>query len=39
MLKVVSDACDGTIEDWESRVGRLRPTLIEAARELVAELK
>lgn len=39
MLKVVSDACDGTIEDWESRVERLRPTLIEAARELVAELK
>ena len=39
MLKVVSDACDGTIEDWESRVERLRPTLIEAARELIAELK
>ena len=39
MLKVVSDACDGTIEDWESRVERLRPTLIEAARELVAVLK
>ncbi|MBO4993197.1 MAG: hypothetical protein J6C60_02935 [Alistipes sp.] len=39
MFKVVSDACDGTIEDWESRVERLRPTLIEAARELIAELK
>lgn len=39
MLKVVSDACDGTIEDWESRVERLRPTLVKAARELVAELK
>ena len=39
MLKVVSDACDGTIEDWESRVERLRPTLIEAARELIAVLK
>ena len=39
MLKVVSDACDGTIEDWESRVERLRPTLVKAARELVAVLK
>lgn len=39
MLKVVSDACDGTIGDWESRVERLRPTLIEAARELIAVLK
>lgn len=39
MLKVVSDACDGTIEDWESRVERLRPTLVKAAGELIAELK
>lgn len=39
MLKVVSDACDGTIEDWESRVERLRPTLVKAAEELVAVLK
>ena len=39
MLKVVSDACDGTIEDWESRVERLRPTLVKAAGELVAMLK
>lgn len=39
MLKVVSDACDGTIEDWESRVERLRPTLVKAAGELIAVLK
>lgn len=38
MLKVVSDACDGTPEDWESRIVRLRPTLVEAAEELVAEI-
>jgi hypothetical protein len=39
MLKVVSDACDGTIEDWESRVERLRPTLVEAAEELIEAIK
>lgn len=39
MLKVVSDACDGTIEDWESRVERLRPTLVEAAKELIEAIK
>ena len=39
MLKVVSDACDGTIEDWESRVERLQPTLVEAAKELIEAIK
>lgn len=38
LLKVVSDACDGTIEDWESRIERLRPTIIGAIEELLDQI-
>lgn len=38
MLKIVSDACDGTPEDWESRIRTLRPKVVSAVEELIAEI-
>jgi hypothetical protein len=38
MVKVVSDGCDGTVDDWQTRIERLRPTLLAAAQELLNEI-
>lgn len=38
MVKVVSDGCDGTVDDWQTRIERLRPTLLAAAQELLSEI-
>ena len=38
MVKVVSDGCDGTVDDWQTRIERLRPTLLAAAQELLKEI-
>ena len=38
MIKVVSDGCDGTVDDWQTRIERLRPTLLEAALQLIEEI-
>lgn len=35
ILKIISDACDGTVEDWNSRIVRLRPHLFEALYNLI----
>ncbi len=38
MIKVVSDGCDGTVDDWQTRIERLRPTLLTAAQQLLEEI-
>ena len=38
MIKVVSDGCDGTVDDWQTRIERLRPTLLAAAQQLIEEI-
>lgn len=38
MVKVVSDGCNGTVDDWQTRIERLRPTLLAAAQELLSEI-
>ena len=38
MIKVVSDGCDGSVEDWQTRIERLRPTLLAAAEQLLDEI-
>lgn len=38
MIKVVSDGCDGTVDDWQSRIERLRPTLLAATQELLNDI-
>lgn len=38
MIKVVSDGCDGTVDDWQTRIERLRPTLLAAAQQLLEEI-
>ena len=38
MIKVVSDGCDGSVEDWQTRIERLRPTLLDAAQKLLDEI-
>ncbi len=38
MIKVVSDGCDGSVEDWQTRIERLRPTLLAAAQELLEKI-
>lgn len=35
MAKVVSDGCDGSIGDWESRIVSLRPKVRSAAEEII----
>ena len=38
MIKVVSDGCDGTVDDWQTRIERLRPTLLAAAQQLLEKI-
>lgn len=38
MIKVVSDGCDGTVDDWQTRIERLRPTLLSATQQLIDEI-
>ena len=38
MIKVVSDGCDGTVDDWQTRIERLRPTLLAAAQQLIEDI-
>ena len=38
MIKVVSDGCDGSVEDWQTRIERLRPMLLAAAEKLLDEI-
>lgn len=35
MAKIVSDGCDGSVGDWESRITSLRPTVRAAAEEII----
>lgn len=39
MIKVVSDGCDGTVDDWQSRILRLRPTLQAAIEECIDKIE
>lgn len=39
IAKVVSDGCDGTIGDWESRIVSLRPTVMGAAEEIINNIE
>jgi hypothetical protein len=39
IAKVVSDGCDGSIGDWESRIGSLRPTVRRAAEEIITNIE
>lgn len=36
MAKVVSDGCDGSVGDWESRIVSLRPKVRGAAEEIIS---
>lgn len=38
MLKMVSDGADGTIGDWNERIERLRPLLMEALDNLIKQI-
>ena len=38
LIKIVSDQADGTIEAWETRIERLRPTLMKTTLELIENL-
>ncbi len=38
MIKVVSDGCDGSVDDWQTRIEQLRPTLLAAAQKLINEI-
>ena len=38
MAKVVSDGCDGSVGDWESRIVSLRPTVKRAAEEIIEKI-
>ena len=35
MIKIVSDAADGTLEEWKERIERLQATLLGAAKEKI----
>ena len=39
IAKVVSDGCDGSIGDWESRIVSLRPTVRGAAEEIITNIE
>jgi hypothetical protein len=39
MAKIVSDGCDGSVGDWESRITSLRPTVRRAAEEILEMIK
>lgn len=39
MIKVVSDGCDGTIGDWQTRIEQLRPTLLDAIMECINNIE
>ena len=39
MIKVVSDGCDSTIGDWQTRIEQLRPTLLDAIIECINKIE
>lgn len=39
MAKIVSDGCDGSVGDWESRIVSLRPTVRRATEEILEKIK
>lgn len=39
MAKVVSDGCDGSVGDWESRIAALRPTVRGAAELIIDQIE
>ena len=39
MAKIVSDGCDGSVGDWESRITSLRPTVRAAAEEIIDKIE
>ena len=39
MAKIVSDGCDGSVGDWESRIVSLRPTVRRATDEILEKIK
>lgn len=39
LAKIVSDGCDGTVGDWESRIVSLRPTVRRATEEILEKIK
>ena len=39
MAKIVSDVCDGSVGDWESRITSLRPTGRAAAEEIIDKIE
>jgi hypothetical protein len=39
LAKIVSDGCDGTVGDWESRITSLRPTVRAAAEDIIDKIE
>ena len=39
LAKIVSDGCDGSVGDWESRITSLRPTVRAAAEDIIDKIE
>ena len=39
LAKVVSDGCDGSVGDWESRIAQLRPTVRSAVEKIINNIE
>ncbi len=39
LAKVVSDGCDGSVGDWESRITQLRPTVRAAVEKIINDIE
>lgn len=39
LAKIVSDGCDGSVGDWESRIAQLRPTVRAAVEQIINKIE
>lgn len=39
LAKIVSDGCDGSVSDWESRITQLRPTVRAAVEHIINKIE
>ena len=39
LAKIVSDGCDGSVGDWESRIAQLRPTVRAAVEHIINKIE
>lgn len=39
LAKIVSDGCDGSVGDWESRITQLRPTVRAAVEQIINKIE